>query len=771
VASSLPPGTNLVKAYGLFRKISRYPGLTRQMRSTFLDVLVERGLLAGRQALEDSALAWMREEGTEDSPESREEYENALVDLLFASALSPEEVENYINLVRKRDRCQELGRVTNYDHATSDAIFKALKEFCDIPKGEIYISPEEAEGIRVSLISYYVSSQLPFVGIAKKYVTIRDVYDMLEHTIGHLRYPGRLGGKTAGMVVAQKILLPILAQRDPDFERHIRVPDTWYITSGVLSDFIDRNSFFFAHTHKYRDRESLDAEYQRIGALFESAAFPPDIVAEFRKLIEEIGEHPIIVRSSSYLEDSFGLAFSGKYQSVFLPNLGDADARLAAFMRGVKQVLSSMYGPDPILYRRDHGLLDYNERMSVIVQKVVGRRFGDWFFPFAAGVLFSYNSYSWNPKLKKEDGLVRLVFGLGTRAVDRVGSDYPRMIPLSHPQLRPEVTADQICRYSQKMVDVINLRTGTFETVDFRTLARETAHPDLFHAASILKEGELTAPLFRTQDLAGSTLCLTFENFIARSPFVPLVKKVLSRVQQAYGHHVDIEFAWDGESLYILQCRALSTRREMDRIRVPEAVLPEDTLFLTATGLSNALIRNIEYVVYVDPRAYDRLDSPEKKRQVGRVVGEVNRRLGDKAYALLGPGRWGSNDLNLGVRVTYADINNTQLLVEIAFARDGYTPEVSYGTHFFQDLVEADIAIMPLYPDNPGCVLREDWLLGCENRLAALDPALAEHQGVVHVIHVPSVRSGQYLHVYLDGEGQKGAGFFEAPTPAVSSGH
>ncbi len=760
MAPALPPNTNLVKAYGLFRRISRYPGLSRQMRATFLDVLVERKIVPGKGALEEMALAWMREDGAADTPEAREEYADALVDLLFASLLSPEEVENYVNLVRKRDRCQELGRVTNNDHATSESIFKALKEFCDIPKGEVYISPEESEGIRVSLISYYVSSQLPFVGVAKKFVTIRDIYDMLEHTIGHQRYPGRLGGKTAGMVVAQKILLPILAQRDPEFEKYIRVPETWYITSGVLSDFIDRNSFFFAHTHKYRDREDLDAEYQRISGLFESAAFPPDVVADFRRLIEEIGEYPIIVRSSSYLEDSFGLAFSGKYRSLFLANQGDADTRLAAFMDGVKQVLSSMYGPDPILYRRDHGLLDYNERMAVIVQKVVGRRFGDYFFPFASGVLFSYHSYTWNPKIRKDDGLVRLVFGLGTRAVDRVGSDYPRMIPLSHPGLRPEVTGDQICRYSQKMVDVINLRSGAFETVDFKTLARETAHPDLFLAASVLKDGGLSAPLFKTQDLAGASLCLTFENLISKSPFVPLVKKVISRVQAAYGHPVDIEFAWDGEALYILQCRALATRRDADRVTLPESIPPQDTLFVATSGLSNAVIPDIEYIVYVDPRAYDRLESPDEKRRIGRVVGELNRRLSGKSFALMGPGRWGSNDLNLGVRVTYADINHTRLLVEISFARDGYTPEVSYGTHFFQDLVEADIAILPLYPDNPGSVLSEEFLLGSANSLAALDPSLAEHAGVVRVIHVPAVRQGQYLQVHLDGEEQKGAGFF-----------
>ena len=425
-----------IKGYRLFRQIARWPELLPQMRSTFLDVLVERGVIA-REALPGIVGRYMAADGAPDTDAVRAEYTDSIIDLLFASVLTPEDVENWVNLVRKRDRCQELGRVVSGEHISTEAIWRTLHEFCEIPKGELYISREDAEGIRVALLSHYVSSQLPFIGIAKNHVTIRDIDAVLGHTIGHVRYPGRLGGKAAGMIVAQKILLPILSERDADFEKYIAVPDTWYISSGVMSDFIDRNHFYGFHTHKYRDRDAIDEEFKRVGGLFEKAEFPPDVVEDFRALIRQIGEHPIIVRSSSYLEDSFGLAFSGKYQSIFLPNQGSEDQRLSAFVRGIKLVLASMYGPDPIIYRRDHGLLDYNERMAMIVQKVVGRRFGDWLFPLAAGVMYSSNAWIWNPRYRKSDGLVRLVFGLGTRAVDRVGGDYPRMIPLSHPARGP----------------------------------------------------------------------------------------------------------------------------------------------------------------------------------------------------------------------------------------------------------------------------------------------------------------------------------------------
>jgi hypothetical protein len=177
----------------------------------------------------------------------------------------------------------------------------------------------------------------------------------------------------------------------------------------------------------------------------------------------------------------------------------------------------------------------------------------------------------------------------------------------------------------------------------------------------------------------------------------------------------------------------------------------------------------------VDPRAYDALPTYEAKMRVAAAVNVLNRHLGERRYALMGPGRWGSNDINLGVRVTYSNINKTRLLVEIAFAREGYTPEVSYGTHFFQDLVEAEIVVTSLFPDEPGGALNEAFLLGAENVLGSLAPELLDCEKVVHVINVPFVRDGDYLHVYTDASTRGGLAFFAprqqaAPPPARPEG-
>jgi len=737
----------------------QYPELMGLMRNIFTEVMEQKGITS-REELFRQALEEMKADGIPDTESNRQDYMEGLIDFHFASHFSPPEIENYINLARKRDKARTLGTVVNNDQATSMQIYRALREFCDIPKGEVFISREEAEGTRVALINHFISNHLPFISIAKNYVTIRDIDSLLQQNLWSRKRPGKLGGKAAGIILAEKILLPTLEERDPELEEYIRVPDTWYLNSGVFSEFLDRNNLHLLHTFKYKERESIEKESLSVEEKFGFSSFAPEVIEDFKKILEEIGEHPIIVRSSSLLEDSFGLAFSGKYQSVFLTNQGDIETRLSHFIIGLKRVFASTYGPDPILYRRDHGLLDFDERMSMVVQKVVGRHFGDYFFPLASGVMFSRNTYAWNPKIKKEQGLIRLVFGLGTRAVDRVGSDYPRMIPLSHPQLRPEVTADQIKKYSQKQVDLLNMKKGTLDTVDFRTLTDVIEHPELYYAVSLQTDGHLAPPLFRTQPLKGNDLCLTFENLLTKTPFVKIAKRILTKIEAAYGRPVDIEFAWDDNKLYLLQCRSLSTRMEPENVSIPENIPKEEILFITHSGLSNSIVHDLEYIVYVDPRAYDTLQTIAEKTKIAGVVNHLNKLLEDKRYALMGPGRWGSNDINLGVRVTYADINKTKLLVEIAFAKEGYTPEVSYGTHFFQDLVEADIAVVPIFPDDPRAILNEPFLLNSENILNHMAPEFKNCENVVRVIHVPSIYENQFLQVYLDVNRQQGIGFF-----------
>jgi len=227
---------------------------------------------------------------------------------------------------------------------------------------------------------------------------------------------------------------------------------------------------------------------------------------------------------------------------------------------------------------------------------------------------------------------------------------------------------------------------------------------------------------------------------------------------------VDIEFAHDGETLYMLQCRTLSRGALAQRIEVPTDLDEGDRVFSADRYVQMGQARDLEYVVLVDPRDYEGLPTREDMQRVARAVGAVNKVLPRRRFVLMGPGRWGSRgDIRLGVPVTYADICHTALLVEIARQKGTYLPDVSFGTHFFNDLVESGIQYLPLYPDNPGVIWNEDLLNRSENCLAEIAPEFADMAEVVRVIHVPSIACGKLLQVIMDAEDDRALAFLAEP--------
>jgi hypothetical protein len=177
-----------------------------------------------------------------------------------------------------------------------------------------------------------------------------------------------------------------------------------------------------------------------------------------------------------------------------------------------------------------------------------------------------------------------------------------------------------------------------------------------------------------------------------------------------------------------------------------------------------AQVHNQEYLVLIDPRDYERLPTREAMLAVAKAVGSLNRKLPERKFILMGPGRWGSRgDIRLGVPVTYADICHTSMLLEIARQRGSYLPDVSFGTHFFNDLVESEIAYLPLYPDEDGVVWNEDFLLRSPNSLSDVAPSHADLEDIVRVLHIPAIADGLLLHVVMDSEEDRALGYLAPP--------
>jgi len=613
------------------------------------------------------------------------------------------------------------------------------------------LSVPRQKGFRVSLVRRILSDQTHFINAAKNYFKVNDFYDLLNRVITPTKGSGKLGGKSAGVALAEKILQANIQYKK--LLENIKTPKTWYITSDGSRSFLVYNNLEDVFDQKYKDIIQVQFEYPHVIQVFKNSQLPPEIVRGLALALDDFGKKPLIVRSSSLLEDGLGAAFAGKYRSVFIANQGSKQERLIALIDAIAEVYASMFGPDPIKYRAERNLLDFHEEMGIMIQEVVGKKVGHYFFPAYAGVALSKNDFLWSPRIKPEDGLIRLVPGLGTSAVDRVGDDYPALIAPGQPLLSVNATIDEQVQYSPKAIDVINLKTKSFETVELRKFMQEigSEYPGITQVMSILDNDRFRKIMPMFDNLDEANLVVTFEALKKETTFISQIHAIITVLQDVLGVPVDVEFASDGDDLYLLQCRPQSYGDEYEPVDIPTLVSPERMLFSTNKYVSNGLLKGISHIVYVDPDEYGKLGTREELLNVGRAVGKLNQMLPKRCFILMGPGRWGSRgDIKLGVNVTYSDISNTAMLIEIAKKQGNYVPDLSFGTHFFQDLVEASIRYLPLYPDEYGNVFNAEFFLNSPNYLDQLLPEYASLASAIKVIDVGKSYNGLELSVFMN---------------------
>ncbi|HUM03465.1 MAG TPA: PEP/pyruvate-binding domain-containing protein, partial [Thermoanaerobaculia bacterium] len=401
------------------------------------------------------------------------------------------------------------------------------------------------------------------------------------------------------------------------------------------------------------------------------------------------------------------------------------------------------------------------------LQEVVGSRIGKYFLPTFAGVAFSNNEFRWAARITREDGLVRIVPGLGTRAVDRIGDDYPVLLAPGQPGLRVNVTPDEIVRYSPKKVDVINLESRKFETVELASLLAESGGdvPGLSQVVSVASDGGIRRADVVDWSTDGTRFVATFDGLVRETPFLARMRALLRLLKEKTGGPVDVEFASNGRELYLLQCRAQSFAESAVSTPIPRDLPRDRIVFEARRYVSNGSVPDITQIVYVDPDAYNAVPDLQTLRRVGRAVGCLNKLLPKRQFILMGPGRWGSRgDVKLGVSVGYSDINNTAVLIEIARKQGNYVPDLSFGTHFFQDLVEASIRYLPLFPDDPDIVFDERFLRESRNILPDLAAEFADLSGTVRVIDVSQATDGLVLRILMNADEDRAVGYLTSPT-------
>jgi pyruvate,water dikinase len=689
---------------------------------------------------------------------------------IAAKYLNDQEILAQLQKWIQEEKASFLIRTINNIDLPLAEIINVLTQFHYITGGNYDLSPPTEKGLRVSLIRRFFSDQLDFITIAKDHIEVRHFYDLVHKIIYPLNGYGRLGGKSAGLFLAQKILTK--PGEHSKILANLKFPKTWYISTDTTQHFLDYNNLEEVVEQKYKEIDQIRLEYQNVIQLLKNSHFPPEIIKGLSVALDDLGDKPLIVRSSSLLEDRMGTAFSGKYKSLFLANQGTKQEKLEALTDAIAEVYASIFSPDPIEYRVERGLLDFHEEMGIMIQEVVGEKVGNYFFPAYAGVAFSNNEFRWSPRIKREDGLARIVPGLGTRAVDRVSDDYPILISPGIPNLHVNVTAEETMRYSPKRIDVINLKTRTFETKEIPELLKEcgSEYPNINKVISIYEDDHIYSPSALNIDFQKENLFVTFEGLISRTPFVKQLQTILKTLQEKMSTPVDIEFAADGKNLYLLQCRPQASTAGNVASPIPRDIAPDNIIFSANRYISNGKLPDITHIVYVDPEKYSQLEKSEEILEIGRAVGKLNSILPKRQFVLMGPGRWGSRgDIKLGVPVTYSDFNNTAALIEIARKKGNYVPELSFGTHFFQDLVESSIRYLPLYPDDPGIVFNEKFLLESPNYLPDILPESAALASTIHVIDVPSCTKGKILRVLMNADLGEALGFLGTPVSTADS--
>jgi hypothetical protein len=677
--------------------------------------------------------------------------------------LEPEEIIATILLVEKRMLVQDGARLAEDPDTPLEVLRDKIHEFLNFAPGEAVAPPEDVIGTRAALVRRFLTDQLDFISVAKRYIRVLDFGEVLDHILPTESRCGRLGGKAAGLILANSILQE--AKREGRLDADHKIPISYFLPSNAILEFIEYNELDELINVKYKTSEEVRDEYPLVERLFKSGEFPRTIRKGLEEMLYQIGEVPLVIRSSSLLEDRIGHAFSGKYKSLFISNKGTLEMRLAALEDAIAEVYASLFHSDPIEYRRERGLIDFQEQMGILIQEVVGREAGGMLFPVFAGVAFSRCEMRWSPRIRHTDGMARLVLGLGTRAVDRTVTDYPVLVALEQPALRAVQRPDEVYRYSQHDVDVIDLRESQFESLQLADFMKRVgrAIPNMNRIFSLYRDDQILPMVGILAQLDPDELVVTFDGLL-KSPFPRELKSMLDLLEEGLGEPVDVEFAHDGDSFYMLQCRALSRGALARRVEVPSNVREEHQVFSANRYVQMGQARDLEYVVLVDPRDYEELETREEMLRVARTVGAVNKALPQRSFLLMGPGRWGSRgDIRLGVPVTYADICHTSILVEVARKKGSYLPDVSFGTHFFNDLVESGIQYLPLYPDDSDVIWNETFLNDSANCLAEVAPEFADMEHVVRVIRVADAADGRLLQVVMDAEADKALGFLAKP--------
>jgi hypothetical protein len=497
---------------------------------------------------------------------------------------------------------------------------------------------------------------------------------------------GSIGGKGRGLSFINTLLYTFeISQYVPNI--NLYSPRTSIIGINEYECFMQRNGLY--------EKVFAETDYTKIKKLFLKSELSDQLKARLERLLQ-IYYRPLAIRSSGLLEDSLMQPFAGIFETYLVPNNNpDPKVRLKQAMDAIKLVYASVFSDTARNYIKAVNFKIEDEKMAVIIQEVVGNKFGSYYYPHISGVAQSFNYYPFG-HIKPEDGFATVALGLGKYVVE--GEKAFRFCP-KYPTLMNYTPIDLV-KNSQTEFFAIDLNKKDLDLLtdgDEAGLKRlelyeAEEHGTLKHSASVYNPENHTLTPGLSQK--GSRV-LNFSN-ILKYNYIPLaqtIDTVLDVVQEALGAPCEIEFAVDlnrdknyKASFFLLQIKPMVGNTEEYKI-VPEAIDTDKAFLISYCGMGNGLIDNITDIVYIKRDQFDKTKTPEMAKEVELLNAKLTE-MGRK-YVLIGPGRWGTRDRWIGIPVTWPQISNAKVIVETSF--EDFPLDASSGSHFFHNVISMNV--------------------------------------------------------------------------------
>lgn len=746
--------------------LAQYPILRDRISEYMYDRLIQDGFITFadfEERVRDFALMSQKREGLQNpfAQEGQNIWENRLqrvreqlINIEFSQHYPLEVFSELVDVIvqNRQTEKQPLFMWHNLDFASVDTIFEQALAIERRPAAERKQYEAKLMGAKVTLIRKMISDQLQYIELAKRIFSIRDLIEINKHRIGK----GCIGGKAAGLILSCRILQDAA---DEEIRSSICDMESYFIGADEYYSFLSINDLLDLLDSKYGDEEDFRKRYPEIVQSFLKGNFQKEIIESLRRVIHEINGKPFIVRSSSLLEDGFGHAFTGMYESFIVPNQGSAEEGLKFLLDAIRKIYACSFDPKVLTYRNRNGLIDYPESMGILIQVITGNHQGNFYFPDIAGIGSSRSPFIWageplNPS--RDEGYLRLVCGIGTRAIRRTGNDYSQIVVLNDPANNKSVFPFENPLLSQMEIDVINLKTNEFKSLDIQDVLNEK-YP-LFQWVAQAYQNETLQPI--TRGIDPERFVINFKELVKKTSFTRLLRDILQTLERSYKTPVFIEFTAlanlenPGSPTFKIQidkCRPINISDKMMKQNIFEPIPPERVFLSTDIFVQNGFIKDVDYVVFIDPDECKKL-LKQDHAELAEMISLMNNALASERFVFVGMDRWGTSDTSSGFPIRYGDISNTLALVEISGVENNKISDPPMGTQLFQNLLEAGIFMIVMNLKSEKSILDWEFLQAQPNVSDQWCKLPEKYVNCIKVLPAKGYRNSKKINIALNQE-------------------